>query len=265
MKFRYCCFVWILLFALTAASRAQVVGVTLQLDTNTITVGQGTTLHVFAQVLPAFRATSDRIFSWYVDVVNTNGAAASAGYAAMLKPASDKDPLISSNGFTSGADRLAIYDTFLNLPRAGVTNPVELLRIPITGLAAGQTRFSVRHGTGQPNLAQDFLVAPTNGSSFLSGGDYTTALANLTVLPASGGATNVPCLTIAQASLGGSLQRITLNYCPLAGYDHFVEFQNAMQGGAGWQSIAGGPFNSGLYIETNNIGMRYYRIRAQIH
>ena len=67
--------------------RAQVVGVTARLDTNVVAVGQSTTLRIFAQVLPAFRARAERIFSWHVDVLNTNGVAASANYAAMLKPA----------------------------------------------------------------------------------------------------------------------------------------------------------------------------------
>jgi hypothetical protein len=244
--------------------RGQVVGVTVQLDTNTITVGQGTTLRVFAQVLPAYRPLSEQIFSWYVDVLNTNGAAASANYAGLLKPVSDKDPSISSNGFSSGANRLAIYDTLINLPRAGVTNSVELLRIPVIGLVAGQTRFAVRHGTGQPNLAEDFIVAPADGGNLMSGGDYTAAFANLTVVPGAG-PVEVTCLSLTHTQLAGTQQRATLTYCPLAGYDHFVEYRDQMAPGpSGWQQASGGPYNSGTYMETNNVAMRYFRIRATL-
>jgi len=250
-----------LLLLLTASfAPAQVVGVTAQLDTNRIVVGQQTTLHIFAQVLPAYRAGADRIFSWYVDVLNTNGAAATGNYSALLKPASDKDPLTSSNGFTSGANRLAIYDTFLNLARAGVTNPVELIRIPIVGVAAGQTLFSLRHGTGQPGLSQDFLVASNGGSGFMTGGDYTAAQAALTVV---GGATGpVTCLTLTQTNLGANQTRVTLTFCPLPGYNHFVDFQNQLGPTAAWQPASATPYNSGVYVETNTVGMRYYRIRA---
>src|SRR5437764_7853752 len=77
------------------SSRAQSVSVTLRLDTNQISVGAATTLHVFAQVVPSLRTNADRIFSWYVDVLNTNGTVASANYNAMIKAASDNDPQTS--------------------------------------------------------------------------------------------------------------------------------------------------------------------------
>ena len=247
---------------MTASLHAQVVGVTAQLDTNTVAVGQGTTLHIYAQVLPAYRAGAERIFSWYVDVLNTNGAAASANYAAMLKPASDNAGTTSSNGFNSAANRLAIYDTFLNLPGAGTNPPVELLRIPVTGLVAGQTRFEVRHGTGQTNLSQDFIVAPLDGGEMMTGGDYTAAFASLTVLNNASAPAAVTCLTLTHTNLGGGLRRITLNFCPVAGYDHYIDFRDQARGGSGWQPAAGGPYNSGVYIETNNIATRFYRVRA---
>ena len=150
---------------------AQVVSVTTQLDTNVLMVGQSTVMHVYAQVVPASRPLADQIFSWYVDVVNTNGSVAAANYGALLRPVSDKDPMISSNGFNSGANRQGIYDTFLNLPGAGVNSAVELLRIAVTGVAVGQSRLGVRARSGQPTLSQDFIVAPKDGGEFLSGGN----------------------------------------------------------------------------------------------
>src|SRR5260221_2055382 len=151
---------------------AQVVAVTLRLDTNTLTLGSTTHLHVAAQILPAFRAGSDRIFSWYVDVIDTNGAAASANYALMQKTASDNDPSLSSSGTTVGANRRGVYDTFLNLPGAGVNAPVELMSIPITGTAVGQTRFQVQAGSGVPQMSSEFLVAPARGCAPLPRWDY---------------------------------------------------------------------------------------------
>jgi len=248
----------LLLFARLAF--AQVVGVTMRLDTNVLAIGQSTSLHVYAQVLPAYRTNADQIFSWYVDVLNTNAAAATGNYSAILKLASDNDARTSSIGFTSGANRLAIYDTFLNRAQAGVTDQVELLRFPIIAVAAGQTRFSVRHGTGAPSVSQDFLVAPIDGDQFLTGGDYSAAFASLTVsAPVTN--TSVSCLTLALTNLSGGRHQVTLRYCPLAGYDHYVDFRDQVPG-TGWQAADGGPFNTGSYRETNSAPARFFRIRA---
>jgi len=225
-----------------------------------LAVGQSTTLRVHAQVLPAFRASAERIFSWHVDVLINNGITASANYAALLKPVSDNDSLTSSNGFNSAANRIGIYDTFLNLPGAGTNPPVELIRIPVTGLASGQTRFGVRAGTGAPALSQDFIVAPLDGGEMMTGGDYGAAFANLTVVPASSNV--IACLTITHTNLPGNLDKVTLQFCPLAGYDHYVEFRDQLAGGAGWQTFPGGPHNSGVYSNTNNAPGRFYRIHA---
>ncbi len=251
---------WVASVVAVAAARAQVVGVTAQLDTNTITVGGSTTLHVYAQVLPAYQASAERIFSWYVDVLNTNGAVASANYAGLLKPTADKDPQTSSNGFPSAANRLGIFDTFLNLPGAGTNPPVELIRLSVTGLAAGQTRFGVRAGTGVPSLSQDFIVAPQGGGAFLSGGSYAGALAVLTVLASTNA--RIDCLSIAQTNLPGGLNQVTLQYCPPPGYSTYVQYRNQLVGGADWQSFPNGPHNSGLYRDTNNVTIRFYRILA---
>ena len=52
------------LLALPVALTAQVVEVTATLDDSVVTVGQTTPLRVFAQIVPAQQATTDRIFSW---------------------------------------------------------------------------------------------------------------------------------------------------------------------------------------------------------
>ena len=126
--------------ALAQLCHAQSVAVTMSLDAPSMSVGQSNRLHIYAQVVPTLRTNADRIFSWYVDVLNTNGTVASANYAAMLKSASDNDPQTSSNGVSQASNRRGIYDTFLNLPGAGVSNAVELMSIPLIGIAPGQTR-----------------------------------------------------------------------------------------------------------------------------
>src|SRR5690349_3342691 len=93
----------------------QAVVVTMRLDTNRIAAGASTTLHIYAQVAPAYRSSADQIFSWYLNVRNTNGSLAGANYGAMVKPSSDRDAQTSSTGTSVGADRNDIYDTFLNL------------------------------------------------------------------------------------------------------------------------------------------------------
>ncbi len=241
---------------------AQAVAVTARLDTNVLAAGQVTTLHILAQVVPSLQASSSQIFSWYVDVLNTNGAAASANYAAMLKTASDNNPQLSSTGFNDGANRRAIYDTFMNLPGAGVTNPVELMSIPVTGLANGKTRFLVQAGTGA-NLSYDFQVAPNGGGSPYTGGVYTAAFVDLTV---TNGA--APCvLQLVETRLAGNGQPPTgtlqLSFTPCAGRNHVVEFIYTPTNGAVWQALPGAPFNSGLVTVTNTGGSeRIFRVRT---
>ena len=245
-----------LLFGSAGHARAQAVQVTARLDTNTISAGGSTTLRVFAQVVPGLRATTDRIFSWYVDVLNTNGTAASANYAAMLKPASDNDPLISSSGSTQGANRVGIYDTFLNLAGAGVSSPVELMRIPVTGLSAGQVRFAVRAGTGVPELSADFIAAPIGGGDPLLGGDYSVAFADLQVV--AGDACS-PVLQITRLA-GGATARLT--FTPCAGRTHTIESKVIFDNVATWQSVAGAPHNSGNVVVNISGAQRFYRLRV---
>lgn len=248
-----------LLLGWPISNYGQAVSVTMSLDASTIVLGQSTTLRIYAQVLPAYRPASDRIFSWYLDLLNTNGVAVSANYGAMQRTASDKDPQTSSSGVTQGDNRRGIHDTFLNLPGAGVSNAVELMSIPVTGSALGQTRFLVQAGSGVTNLSGDFLVALTNGGAPLTGGNYSVAFADLTV---SATAPVAIRLTNSYVRLAGNTNKITLTYNTVAGHNHFVEYRDQLVGGIGWQTFTGGPHNSGIYLNTNNLPLRFYRIRA---
>ncbi len=251
---------FVLLGALTllpGRAIAQVVAVTLRLDTNVISVGGGTTLRVFAQVVPSVRTNADRIFSWYIDVLNTNGGVATANYELMQKSASDNIPQISSTGANDGAYRRGIYDTFLNLPGAGVTSPVELMAIPVTGSTTGQTRFQVRAGSGVPELSSDFLVAPLTGDGPLTGGDYSAADTDLRVVSE---ACSIRLQMTPITGNGSPGQRLLLSFTPCPGFNHTVEYRDALNDLAGWRALPGAPHNSGNVIITNSSSQRFFRV-----
>ena len=235
---------------------AQVVTVTMSLDTNRIAAGASTTLRVYAQIVPALRPSTDRIFSWYVDLLNSNGTVARGVYESLQKTASDNDPRISSAGTSQEANRRGIYDTFMNLPDAGRQTRVLLLAVPVTGLAAGRSTFRVQAGTGVAGLGHDFIVAPAGGGDALLGGDYSLASAELEVLEE---ACRVQA-TLAYTPLPGGQNRLVISYPLCPGQNHFVEFRNRLALET-WQTLPNGPHNSGSLIETNSVAQRFYRVR----
>ena len=246
---RICLAILSCLFACTHSVRAQAVTVTMSLDTNVIAVGGSTVLRVYAQVVPTLQASADRIFSWYVDVLSSNGLVAIAHYDMMQKTASDNDPLISSLGVSSGANRRGIYDTFLNLPGAGTSDRVELMAIPIEGTAVGTTRFSVRAGTGVPGLS-DFIVASNNGGDPWTGGDYSLAHADLVVSCGN--------VRLGIQHAGGT--SLLLRFTPCDEMDHTIEFRNSLESGQ-WQPLPGAPHNSGSITVTNVLSRQFFRLR----
>lgn len=241
-------------FLSQAIAQQPAVVVTASLDATTINSGQTTTLRIFAQVAPAVRPSAERIFSWYVDVLNTNAPAASANFNAMVKPASDNDPLISSTGLPDGAHRRGIFDTFLDLPGAGVAAPVQLMTIPVTGLAAGKTRFEVKAGSGVPALFADFIVAPTGGGDPLTGGDYTLATADLEVLQG--------CFLLMQITPLNNGAQLRMNFTPCAGFNHTVEFLDVLVSNGNWQPLPGAPHNTGQLTVNRVLNRQYYRVKA---
>jgi hypothetical protein len=235
---------------------AQFATVTMKLDAAQIPVGGSTVLHVYAQVAAAQRAQADRIFSWYVDLVNASGTIAD-GTAVITKPTADKDPQTSSPGFLDGVNRRGIYDTFLNLPGAGVSAPVELFSVPIKGLAAGNAAFHVAAGSGVPGLGEDFIVAPTGGGDPWLGGDYSQATANLTVGAGSCQPSLTPLLNV-QAS---GAKQLVLNFTVCAGKTHTVEATDDLAH-PNWQALPGAPHNSGSITDAVGTGKRFYRVRV---
>ena len=234
-------------------SFGQSVVVSLKLDTNQLAVGSTAILHVFAQVAPAQRANAERIFSWYVDLLDADGSVAQPDYNQLQKPVADKDPLTSSSGTADGWNRRGIYDTFLNLPGAGVSHAVELFSVPVHAVAAGRTLFAVQAGSGVSGLTADFIVAPKGGGTPLLGGDYSGASAELVV---GGGGL---LLSIAPSDTPG---RFTIAFPVQPGTNYVVQYRNALGQGSGWQPLPGVPHNSGSVTVTNDAPQRFYRVSA---
>jgi hypothetical protein len=229
------------------------------LDATSIAVGGGTILHVYAQVVPAQRAKVDRIFSWYLDLVNSNGSAADSS-GTPTKATSDRTAQTSSSGVMDGVNRRGIYDTFMDLAGAGVSNAVELFSVPIKGLAQGNVTFKVQAGTGVSGLSQDFIVAPIGGGVPLVGGDYSQATATLAV----GSGVCQPMLT-SGLTVQPAPAQFVLNFTVCPGKTHTVEFTDDLAHPS-WQTLGAGANNSGRATDTlatSSAGKRFYRVRVE--
>jgi hypothetical protein len=253
-------FVLTLLTSAVPSTLGQGVAVTVTLDKAKLAVGETTTLHVYGQIVPARRAAADRIFSWYVDLLNETGAAAKLEVDALARPVADKDPATSSGGVTDGAHRRGIYDTFLNLAGAGRDAPVELLSVPVRALAAGRTVFNVVAGSGGAGLGSDFIVAPADGGEPLLGGDYSGASANLEVTASGESGPAISITTVPLPNNQGLL--VTLKFPTTAGSSHFVEFRNSLVADASWQPLPGAPHNAGSATDSSTVPIRFYRLRV---
>lgn len=245
------------LLSTAVSCAAQAVAVTLQLDSTSIAAGETTQLHVLAQIVPSQRASSDRIFSWYIDLLDNDGSVAIPQFDQLRKTASDQDSQTSSSGRTDGAHRRGIYDTFLNLPNAGRDTPVELFSVPVSALAPGRVVFSVQAGTTVSELNSDFIVAPAGGGDPRLGGDYSGAKVELQVR-----GTAAPRLSISSRVLASQEQVLTVTFTPQAGQTHVVEYRNDLGSGPAWQSLPGAPHNSGTVTDTNRVVHRFYRLRV---
>ena len=173
-------FASLLLFvSVSAAQAAAAVRVTLQLDATNLKVGQFTTAHVMAEIVPDQKTNTTQIFSWYVDLLNSAPTIFQIDPTTIIVPKSDSDPSTSSKGtFTSGNLR-AVYDTFFNTPDAGHDAPIELFSVRLKAVAVGAANLSVAAGSGAPALDEDFIVATESGDP-LFGGLYDTATGQLT-------------------------------------------------------------------------------------
>lgn len=231
----------------------QAVKVTVGLDDNLLMVGDSTMLRVYGQVSPAITNETDRIFSWYVDLLNGGGSAVLADYDSLDMTHADNFPQTSSSGTTDGPHRRGIHNTFMNLPGAGVSEPVELLAVPVTAMSVGVVTFSAQHGTQVNNLVHDFQVARIGGGAAFTGGGYTNAAAELII--------SAPVTAVIRRVPGGREIRFT----PTAGLDWTVQYRDDLAGGADWTDLPGGPHSSGVVTDTVPfVNRRYYRINGSL-
>lgn len=162
----------------TITHAAPAVRVTLQLDKNVLKVGEFTTAHVFAEIVPDQRESSDQIVTWYVDLLNTAPTAIEIVANSVVVPFADSSPNTSSKGTLTAGNLRAVYDTFLNTPNAGHDEPIELFSVQLKAIAVGTTTFSVAAGTTAPALDEDFIVSTKTGDPAF-GGLYDTATAEV--------------------------------------------------------------------------------------
>lgn len=158
---------------------APAVRVTLSAESTLLKVGESTVVHAFAEIAPDQRAASDQIFSWYVDLLNSDGAVAAVSPGSVLRLRSDGDPATSSSGTLQGPNLRGLYDTFLNLPAAGRDAPVELFSVVFRAVGPGKSTVRVAAGTGS-DLGADFVVVPLDFVDPLLGGDYSAAVVEIT-------------------------------------------------------------------------------------
>lgn len=238
---------------------AQVVTVTVRLDKTNLTAGETTTLHAHSQIVADRRAGTDRIFSWYVDVLNSNGQVAAMQPGDLVKISSDQDPRTSSAGIPDGPHRRGIYDTYLNLSGAGRDTPVELFSVPVKALSRGIATFSVVAGTGATDHFADFVVAPLGGGIPLLGGDYSAASVSLVVEDSVQAPSLRISLFVSPAVPGN---QVILSFLPVSGRNHFIEFRDSLSAGS-WQVLPAGPHNLGSTKDTVTASSRFYRLRLE--
>jgi len=226
------------------------VDVTIEAADTTLAVGESTTVTVYGRIAAAIEPDCDQIFSWYVDVLNDNGAVA-GDIGNVQTPTSDNHPSTSDDGTAEGGSLRGVHDTFLDLPGAGKATRVMLLQFEVTAKANGTATLSVAPGTTAGPL-NDFLVARTGVGSY-TGGNYSAAAVQITV--GEGG--EAPALDL-RISRAGS--QVDLSFDPLPGFNHTVQWSPDL-GASGWNNLAGGPHNAGAASETVGAqARRFYRV-----
>lgn len=242
------------IFLQPQSARAQgAVDVTLTLDKTRVFVGDTATLRVYGQIDPTIEVDTDRIFSWYIDVLNSNGLVATADWNNLVTSFSDNNPLTSDDGKISGHDCVGVYDTFLNRASAGKGAPVELLRVTVTAVALGSVEFTARAGTTVKNLSNDFVVARSGGGTPFTGGDYGAASVTLDVIDIDG-----ICFEMERQANGD----VVLTFLPVSGKTHVVQYNDsAALDDAMWVDLSFPPHNSGSKTDVNpGVASRFYRV-----
>lgn len=238
-----------------ASAQTPAVNVTITADDPVLIPGQTTTVRVFAQVDALIEPDAEGIFSWYIDVLNSDGTVAVADYDNLTMSSSDNFPETSGSGTTDGAHRRGINNTFfLSNPEAGKGSPVELLAVQLTASQLGVTTLSVAAGTTVPSSAGDFLVEPIVTGPLLTGGNYTAASVVVKVVPVS------EAIQLGISRDAGGV--VELDFTPIDGFDHTVMFSDDMSPGS-WLPLPG-DHNSGVATDlTVGVPRRFYRLLVE--
>ncbi len=93
-RLRWIVMVWLAAVPVYSAENP-VVEVTMVADKETLNVGEIAMVTVSARIKDGIRANTIQIFSWYLDLVNSDSAVASV-LSEIEKPSSDRDEKISS-------------------------------------------------------------------------------------------------------------------------------------------------------------------------
>lgn len=250
--------VWSVLAGATSIP-AQVIEVGLTAVTNRSFVGEPVLVQASAQILPAYRDAADRIFSWYLDLLTT-GAVAQIQGPDLRKPASDNNPMTSSQGTPEAGAIRGIYDTFLDLPAAGRDSPVVLFTVPVTAQAPGRVIVYLQPGSGVAEFNEDFLVARKDGMDPLTGGSYQQATVELEFVQKP----QPPLFSISLSYFTpGDHRYLVLRYPVAEGWNYFVETRDSLAPGNTWQLLKATPENSGALLLTNSNSATFYRVTAK--
>jgi len=249
------CVVAFLALSIVAAAQTAV-NVTVVADDTSLIVGQTTMVTVYGEIDALIEDEVSQIFSWYIDVLNSDGSVAE-GYAAFQTPTSDNEPGdASSDGVAEASNLHGIYDSFTSVSAlgAGKGSSVVLAQFEALALTPGTTTFSAVAGSTGEELF-DFLV-PKIGSleDPFTGGNYSAASVAITV---TSGEADLSGLDL-EVEVVGTQAMVTFN--PVSGYDHVVQWSSTLLP-LSWAPLAAGPHNTGS-VNTDLVGFpeRFYRV-----
>lgn len=228
---------------------------TLRVDRASLGAGETTVIRAFAQVDASLRSTADRIFSWNLDLLSLDPEVAVPDPGSLVRPVSDKDPVLGSVGVADGPHLRGIRDSFLELPGAGVAQAVELFSVAIRALAPGKATFRLRAPVGSGGLDPDFLVLPFDDRDAWSGAGYAGAVVTLTVNAT--GAGTPPTLRIGPGADGA----IRIEGSTGAGGRVALEESDGLETPAVWRRVAEAAAGSTVvgYETKPTAPRRFYR------
>ena len=94
----------------------------------------------------------------------------------------------------------------------------------------------------------------------MTGGSYLSALAHLDVVSSTN--TLPPLNVTLTRALPEDSAHLVLSFTPVAGWNYFVQSRASLATGQ-WQTVPGGPFNTGNVTLTNAAPTTFFRIQAQ--